>query len=140
MNSLLAITIILAVCGFGDYISFKTKSIVSMLFMASIIFLIGFWSGLPVTIFQDAHLINFGVLMIALLITHMGTLMSFGDLKKQWKTVLISIGAVAGIGVFLFLIGSPIIGKEYAVAAAPPISRGIVQKKLLPLTKFLGRR
>ncbi len=27
---------------------------------------------------------------------------------------------------FLFLVGSPIIGKEYAIAAAPPISGGVV--------------
>lgn len=126
MNSLLAITIILLVFAIGDYISSKTKSIVSMMFVASILLMVGFWFGLPLTIFQDAQLVGFGALMIGFLITHMGTLMSFADLKEQWKTVIIAIGAVVGIGVFLFVVGSPILGKEYAIAAAPPISGGVV--------------
>ncbi len=126
MESLLAISSILVVYSFGEYISYKTKSIVSMMFVASTIFMIGFWLGLPKTILEDSQLLGFGSLMIAFLITHMGTLMSFDDLKKQWKTVLISIAAVVGIGVFLFFVGSPIIGREYAVASAPPISGGVV--------------
>lgn len=126
MDSLLAITIVLLVYALGDFISYKTKSIVSMMFVASIVLMVSFWFGLPKTILEDAQLIGFGSLMIAFLITHMGTLMSFEDLKKQWKTVLISISAVVGIGVFLFLVGTPIIGKEYAVASAPPISGGVV--------------
>lgn len=126
MDSLLALTIILVVFAIGDFVSYKTKSIVSMMFVASAIFLVAFWSGLPSTIFQDAQLVGFGALMIGLLITHMGTLLSLDDLKKQWKTVVIALAAVAGIGIFLFLVGSPIIGREYAVASAPPISGGVV--------------
>ncbi|MBU5311264.1 hypothetical protein KQI38_04440 [Tissierella carlieri] len=126
MDGLLAITIVLLVYALGDFVSYKTKSIVSMMFVASVVFMVSFWFGLPKTIFEDAQLLGFGSLMIAFLITHMGTLMSFKDLKKQWKTVLISISAVIGIGVFLFFVGTPIIGKEYAVASAPPISGGVV--------------
>lgn len=126
MDSLSAITIVLLIYAVGDFVSYKTKSIVSMMFIASIVFMIGFWFNLPKTILEDAQLLGFGSLMIAFLITHMGTLMSFEDLKKQWRTVLISISAVIGIGVFLFFVGTPIIGKEYAVASAPPISGGVV--------------
>lgn len=126
MDGLLAITVVLLVYALGDFISFKSKSIVSMMFVASVVLMIGFWFGLPKTILEDAQLLGFGALMIAFLITHMGTLMSFQDLKKQWKTVLISISAVIGIGVFLFFVGTPIIGKEYAIASAPPISGGVV--------------
>lgn len=126
MDSLLAITVILLVFAVGDFISAKTKSIVSMMFVASVLFMVGFWVGLPITIFQDAQIVGFGALMIGFLITHMGTLMSFSDLKQQWKTVIISIGAVIGIGVILFVVGSPILGREYAVASAPPISGGVV--------------
>lgn len=126
MDSLLAITFVLVVFALGDMISFKTKSIVSMMFVASVVFLVGFWVGLPGTIFQDAQLTGIGALMIGFLITHMGTLLSLEDLKKQWKTVLIALAAVVGIGIFLFLVGSPILGKEYAVSAAPPIAGGVV--------------
>jgi len=126
MDSLLALMVILIIFAIGDFVSYKTKSIVSMMFVASFLFLVGFWSGLPTTIFTDAHLVGFGALMIGLLITHMGTLLSIDDLKKQWKTVVIALAAVVGIGIFLFVVGSPIIGKEYAIASAPPISGGVV--------------
>ncbi len=126
MDSLLALTSLCLVFGIGDYVSAKTKSIFSMMFVSSAILLVGFWIGLPKTIFQDAGLANIGGLMIAFLITHMGTLMDFQDLKVQWKTVVISLFAVAGIGIFLFFVGTPILGREYAIVSAPPISGGIV--------------
>ncbi|HCO18946.1 MAG TPA: hypothetical protein DIT39_04970 [Tissierellales bacterium] len=126
MDSLLALVIVLVAFAVGDFVSYKTKSIVSMMFVASVIFLIGFWMGIPETLFADAQLTGFGALMIGLLITHMGTQLSIEDLKKQWKTVLIALAAVVGIGIFLFVVGTPIIGKEYAVASAPPIAGGVV--------------
>lgn len=126
MESLLSLSFVLIVYSIGDYISQKTKSIVSMMFTASALFLVGFWLGVPETLFEDAQLMGIGSLLIGLLITHMGTLLNFEDLKVQWKTVLIGLSAVVGIGVFLFAAGTPILGKEYAVAAAPPISGGVV--------------
>lgn len=126
MNSLVALTVVCSIFAVGDFVSAKTKSILSMMFVSSVILLVGFWVGLPETIFQDAGLTGLGSLMIAFLITHMGTLLSLEDLKKQWKTVVISVGAVVGIGVLLFFVGTPILGRDFAVSAAPPISGGIV--------------
>lgn len=126
MDNLLALTVLCVIFAIGDLVSAKTKSIFSMLFVSSVILLIGFWVGLPTTIFDDAALLSIGGIMIAYLITHMGTLMSFKDLKDQWKTVVIAVGAVVGIGLFLFIVGAPLLGKEYAIAAAPPISGGVV--------------
>lgn len=131
MDGLLAITVLCIIYGIGDFVSAKTKSIFSMLFVSSVILLVGFWVGLPKTIFDDALVLGIGGIMIAFLITHMGTLMSFKDLKEQWKTVVISLGAVAGIGIFLFLVGPYIIGREYAIAAAPPISGGVVAAMIM---------
>ncbi len=126
MDSLLAITYILVIFAIGDIISAKTKSIVSMMFVASVLLLIGFWMGIPTSLFEDAQIAGFGALMIGFLITHMGTLLNFDDLKEQWRTVIIAFGAVVGIGIFLFLVGSPILGREYAIASAPPIAGGVV--------------
>lgn len=119
MDSLLAISIVLVVYAIGDFISQKTKSIVSMMFTASILFMVGFWVGIPTTLFEDAQLVGIGSLLIGFLITHMGTLLNFSDLKIQWKTVIIAMSAVVGIGIFLFIVGTPIIGREYAIASAP---------------------
>ncbi|SDK93039.1 hypothetical protein [Natronincola ferrireducens] len=126
MEGLLALTVVCIIFAVGDYISIKTKAICSMMFVSSLILLIGFWIGLPTTIFNDSALLSIGVILIGFLITHMGTLMNLEQLKKQWKTVLIATVAVISIGGFIFLVGTPILGREYAIAAAPPISGGVV--------------
>ena len=44
MNAILAAAIIFVVFAVGDMISAKTKAIVSMLLVASVVFLAGFWT------------------------------------------------------------------------------------------------
>ena len=123
MNALIVVFVILAI---GDYISVKTKSVISAMLTASVLLLIGFWTKLPTTLFEDAGLLKIGGLLMPFLIVNMGTLLSVEDLKREWRTVLIALGAVVGIGVSLVLLGSPLVGREYAIAAAPPISGGVV--------------
>ena len=127
MDGLTALTIVITIVAIGNIVSIKTKTLLPMMLVASVLFLGGFWSGiLPKTIINDSQLPGISRLLIAFLITHLGTLLNFDDLKKQWKTVLIATGGVIGIGLFLFTVGSLVVGKEYAIAAAPPISGGIV--------------
>ena len=55
MNAILAAAIIFVVFAVGDMISAKTKAIVSMLLVASVVFLAGFWTGVfPTTLFADS--------------------------------------------------------------------------------------
>ncbi|WP_027624247.1 hypothetical protein [Clostridium lundense] len=126
MDGLLAFTVLFIIFGFGDFISTKTKAICSTLFVSSVILLVGFWMGLPKTIFKDSSLLPMGSILIAILITHMGTLMGIKDLVEQWKTVVIALVSIIGIAIFVYLVGTPIIGRNYSVAAAPPIAGGVV--------------
>ena len=126
MNGLTAIVVILIAFAIGDYVSFRTSATFSMLFTTAVIFLVSFWMGLPPTVFNDSGLLTVGVLTMPLLLTNMGTMISLKELAKQWKTVLIALAAVIGIGVLIYLVGGPIFGKEMAAAAAPPISGGVV--------------
>lgn len=126
MGGLLALVVVCIIFAIGDYVSIKTKAICSMMFVSSLILLIGFWVGLPTSIFNDAALLGIGGILVGFLITHMGTLMNLEQLKKQWKTVVIAAGAVIGIGCFVVFLGTPLLGREYAIAAAPPISGGVV--------------
>ena len=126
MDTLLALVIILGVYAIGDVISYYTKSIVSMLFTASVLFIVLFWMGLPTTVFEDANLYYFGAMMIGLLIVHMGSLLSVDDFVKQWKTVVVACFAMLGIGVMLFLVGPLFVDRLYSIAAAPPIAGGVV--------------
>lgn len=126
MNSLIAITIIFCIYALGDIIAVRTKSIVSMLFTASVFFLIAFWLGMPTTIFQDSALLQIGTIMIGFLLVHMGTMLNLKQLKQQWKTVLICITAIIGITFALFLIVTPLMGIETALVGAPPLAGGVI--------------
>ena len=105
MNSLVAITIVFVVFAFGDLLATKTKSIVSMLFTVSVVFMVAFWLGLPTTIFEDSTLLATGKLSVVFLLTHMGTLINFKQLKEQWRTVLIAASGILGIAILLLEIG-----------------------------------
>lgn len=126
MNGLVAILVVFVAFAVGDFVSYKTKATFSMLFTTAIIFLVAFWLGLPATVFSDSGLLTVGMLTMSLLLVNMGTLISLNELAKQWKTVLVAISAVVGIGVFVYMVGGIIFGKQMAAAAAPPISGGVV--------------
>lgn len=126
MDGFTAIIVILIAFAIGDYVSFKSKATFSMLFTTAVIFLVAFWLGLPPTIFSDSGLLLVGSLAMPLLLTDMGTMISIKELLKQWKTVLIALAAVFGIGILVYFVGGPIFGKEMAASAAPPIAGGVV--------------
>lgn len=126
MDALYALLFILIVYTIGDIVAVKTISVVPSLFVCSVIFLGGFWLGIPETLFQDSLLYSIGALLITSLLVHMGSMLNINQLKAQWKTVLISVGAIVGIVILLLTIGSPIVGKETAIVAAPPISGGLI--------------
>jgi len=126
MNSLLALTIILVVFAVGDMIAVRTKSIVSMLFTASVFFLVAFWLGLPTTIFEDSTLLTLGSVLIGFLLVHMGTMLDLRQLREQWRTVLLCGSAILGTLAALLLIVAPIMGIETAFIGAPPLSGGVI--------------
>lgn len=126
MDALLALLFIFVVYTIGDIVAAATKSIVPSLFVCSAIFLGGFWLGIPETLFNDSLLFELGALTITTLLVHMGSMLNLQQLLAQWKTVLIVVGAICGIVLFLFTIGMPLVGKETAIVAAPPISGGVI--------------
>jgi hypothetical protein len=104
VNAVLAFVIVMAVWTVSDFVAKKTKSLLSSLFVASIIFLVGFLSGaFPDDLLQASSLLALAGVVVGFVIVHLGTMISLDDFKKQWRTFLIGISAVAGIGVFLLL-------------------------------------
>lgn len=126
LKPLISLTFILIVFSIGDIISVKTKSIVSMLFTGSVLFLLGFWAGVPADLFASSHLLAIGALLITMLLTHMGTMLNFRQLKEQWQTVLIAIAAIVGIVVLLLTVGSLFLDRNAALVAAPPLAGGVI--------------
>lgn len=125
---LFSVMILAAAFGLGDFVAFKTKGIVSGIIIAAIIYLGGFWTGIiPATTTADtglpAVMSSFG---IALIITHLGTLININDLLKEWKTVVVALAGIVGVGLVCFTVGTAIFGRMYALSAAPPIAGGII--------------
>ncbi len=126
MYAILCFAFVLGAYAIGDILSVKTKSIVSMMFTCSVIFIIGFWLGVPQTLFTDSQLSGIGALLITSLLVHMGTLMSLSQLKQQWKTVVIAVAAVVGISILIMVVGPILLGREKSLIAAPVISGGVI--------------
>jgi hypothetical protein len=104
MNAVLAFVIVMAVWTVSDFVAKKTKSLLSSLFVASLIFLVGFLSGaFPDDLLQASSLLALAGVVVGFVIVHLGTMISLDDFKKQWRTFLIGLSAVVGIGVFLLI-------------------------------------
>jgi hypothetical protein len=107
MNTVLAFVIVMAVWTVSDWVAKKTQSLLSSLFVASIIFLIGFMTGIfPEDLLASSSLLGLAGAVVGMIIVHLGTMISLDDFKKQWKTLLIGISAVVGIGLLLLAAGA----------------------------------
>lgn len=106
MNGVLAFAIVMAVWTFSDFISKKTKSLLSSLFVASIIFFVGYLTDIfPDDLLPASSLLGLGGVVVGFIIVHLGTLISIAEFKSQWKTFVIGVATVIGIGVMLYVAG-----------------------------------
>jgi hypothetical protein len=117
MNPVVAFTVIMLVWTISDFVAKQTKSLLSSLFVASIIFLIGFLTGLfPDDLLAASSLLALAGVVVGFIIVHLGTMISLEDFKKQWRTFLIGVSTVVGIGVALY-VASLIFGGSISGAA-----------------------
>ena len=128
MLPILATFVILLVFGVGDMVATKTKAIVSMLFLSSVIFLAGFWTGIfPTTMFDDSTLLLVSGVLVTMLLVHMGTTIKLRDFADQWKTVIIAAAACIAISLGIYFLGGLIVpDKNYVVVGAPILAGGVV--------------
>jgi hypothetical protein len=106
MNAVLAFVIVMLVWTVSDLVAKKTRSILSSLFVASLIFLVGFLSGIfPDDLLQASSLLGLGGVVVGFIIVHLGTMISLDEFKRQWRTFLIGVSAVAGIAALLLVAG-----------------------------------
>lgn len=127
MQPIVAFTIIMLIWTVSDYVSKKTKALLSSLFIASIIFLIGFKTNLfPKDLLPTSSLLPLGQTIVGMIIVHLGTLISLEEFKRQWKTFLIGVSAVIGIAVFLFSFGNLLLDTNYVLSAIAAVSGGTI--------------
>lgn len=127
MNAILAAAIIFVVFAVGDIISAKSRAIVSMLLVASVVFLAGFWTGIfPSTMFADSTLLSMSGLLVTMLLVHLGTTIRLRDFGAQWRTVIVAALACIAISVAVYFLGQLFIDRQLALVGAPILSGGVV--------------
>ncbi|MBP1044283.1 hypothetical protein I6N95_25065 [Vagococcus sp. BWB3-3] len=125
MPPVVAFGIVMLVWTIGELVSKKTKALISMMLVASIIFLVGFATDiLPHDLILNSGLLNLGNAVIGIIIVHLGTMMSIEDLKAQWRTFLIGVVTVVVMTVILLLVGMQLFDTNVAVAGTASITGG----------------
>ncbi len=106
MNPVLAFVVVMLVWTVSDFVAKKTKSLLSSLFVASIIFFIGFLTNIfPDDLLASSSLLALAGVVVGFIIVHLGTMISLDDFKKQWRTLVVGIATVIGIAIALFIAG-----------------------------------
>ncbi|WNS76599.1 hypothetical protein RRV45_06220 [Bacillus sp. DTU_2020_1000418_1_SI_GHA_SEK_038] len=132
MPQMAALVILVFILYIGDFVSTRTKAWIPSVFVSAVLFLIGYWTFFP----QDIVSISgvppvVATMVIYLLITNMGTLLSVKELMKQWKTIVIALSGILGIIAVLFGIGTFIWDWNTVVVAIPPLVGGIVSAVIM---------
>ncbi|SHS89930.1 Uncharacterised protein [Mycobacteroides abscessus subsp. abscessus] len=132
MSQMLALVILVLILFIGDLVAVRTKAWVPSVFVCAVLFLIGYWTFFPQDIVALAGVPPVvAVMMMYLLITNMGTLLSIKELKAQWKTIVIALSGILGIVAILFAVGTFIFGYETIVVAIPPLVGGVVSALIM---------
>lgn len=126
MQGVYAWVIFLAILVVGDLVSMKTKARIPMLFTSLFLYLILIWVGMPKNLADVSVIKASGGIVIPMLILHMGTMIPFKEIQRQWKPVVVTLAGLAGILGLLFGIGQFLVGYPEAVSGAGPIAGGVI--------------
>lgn len=116
----------------GEIVSIRTKAWIPSVFITAVLFLFAYWTFLPKDAVAKAGIpAGTATMLMALLITNMGTLLSVKELARQWKIIAIAIGGIAGITCFLLFIAVHFLDWNTVVVATPPLVGGIVSALIM---------
>lgn len=124
------------ICGLviiiGEIVSRLTRAWVPSVFVSAVILLLGYWTVIPKELVTDSKLIPFGATVgMFLLVTHMGTVISFKALLSQWKTVVLCVVGLAGMCAGAWFLGPIFMEKTLVIAGLPPLTGGIVAATMM---------
>ena len=132
MSQMLALVILMLILFIGDLVAVRTKAWVPSIFICAVLFLLGYWTFFPPDIVAVAGIPPVvATMLMYLLITNMGTLLSLKELKNQWKTILIAVAGILGIIAILFGVGTLLFGYKTIVVAIPPLVGGVVSALIM---------
>ena len=116
----------------GEYISNATKAWVPSVFVTAAMMLVGYWTVFPNSLVSDSNLIPFGSsIAMYLIVTHMGTVISFKQLFAQWKTIVVCLAGLAGMAVLALVVCPLLMDREFVVTGLPPLTGGLVAATIM---------
>jgi hypothetical protein len=132
MSQMLALVILTFILFVGDFVAVRTKAWVPSIFICATLFLLGYWTFFPQNIVELAGVPPVvATMLMYLLITNMGTLLSVQELKNQWKTIVIALSGIIGIIALLFGVGTFLFGLKTIIVAIPPLVGGVVSALIM---------
>lgn len=124
---IMAFTVVAVIYAIGDYVAAKTRGVISSILVAIILLLIlgGTLQLLPADLMDlsglNGMIPTFGM---GLILVNVGSLMNLNDMRREWKTVVVSLAGIAGIIAMDLTLGTAMFGSERALAAIPPTAGG----------------
>ena len=125
MSGVLDLTAILVMYAFGELVARKTHAIVDTVLTISVLALLGFWSGvLPKNVFNVSGIDAFGMVIVGLLLTSLGTTINLAELKRQVNVVIIAITCAVGASLLIVVVAILLGKKDYGIVGAPIFAGG----------------
>ena len=130
---LMCITVIAITFVIGEYLSRATKGYVSSMVFFCFIAMILFWTGsVPSDIAASSTLLTtLGACGTAFLLVNMGSSIDVESLISEWKTVVVCIVGLVGLGVLAFTVGTMVFGRDYSLTAAPVVAGGLIAYQIV---------
>ncbi|MEM2004677.1 MAG: hypothetical protein QW705_04135 [Zestosphaera sp.] len=131
-NAAFWIAVLLALFAVGDIAAAVTKAKLSSVFVALMLALIGFLTGvLPPNFIDRAGLTALATYAAAFLIFHMGTLIEIRQFIEQWRTVVAAVISMIAVAVVLGGVGYVLVGKPETLVSIPIINGGIIATQIM---------
>jgi uncharacterized membrane protein (UPF0136 family) len=119
---IVAATILILIVGFGELIGYLTKAAIPSIAVSLITYLLLIWAGMPKTFPATSGIEAFGWFAALLYMVHFATTVAPAEYAKNWRSILIALGAVicgtittVGIGGLIFGYGTILTGAGAAL-------------------------
>jgi len=140
LNQGSALLIVAIIMWLSDIVGTATKAKVPGTFVLSLILLVGWWTVLPQDLLDISGVTALASFVRYYIMVQIGTLFDPKELLREWKTVLTTLSAVAGIIIMVYGIGQFIIDRNIALAMTPPLTGGVMAMMLMSdAANALGR-
>lgn len=125
MSGVLDLTAVLVMYAFSEFIARKTHAIIDTVLTISVLALIGFWAGiLPKNVFVVSGIDKFGMAIVGLMLTSLGTSINLAELKREFKVVLIAIACAVGASLLIVIVAFLLGRRNYGIVGAPIFAGG----------------